>query len=125
MAQNPTYDTTSRSRNILIHPGETPDNKPGVHINQDTVVMYSPEGTRAVSVTREDGVSLAGPLTIQTMPDQCRFAGLWTIHPLTLTALPSTIYTPIPWLKQDIPRPSQTLVEGLTSVMSAITGIIG
>lgn len=116
---------SQQSRNILIHPGEEADDRPGLHINQDTAVLYSPEGTRAVSVTREDGVSILGPLTIQTMPEQVRFAGLWTVNPLVITSLPSTIYTPVPWLQQTPPKPSEAIVEGLIQVASAITGIVG
>lgn len=119
---NEIYDTRN-SKNILVHPGEDADNKPGLHINQDSTVIYSPEGTSTVSVNRDDGVVIGGPLSILTSPDQWRVAGLWKVNPLIMSSLPSTIYTPVPWMRQSVPRPPKALIEGIVGIATLMTGL--
>lgn len=112
-----------KNKNILIHPGKDATDVPVLHLNTDQMVMVNPEGDASVLISREDGVSIQGPLSVQTSPEQWRVAGLWKVNPLTLSSLPSTTYTPVPWLRQAPPKPPKSLIEGIVSISSLLAGL--
>lgn len=121
MAVKETYKTEGKKR--LIHAGDDPNGVAVVYLDENHVVMADPEGKSSVSVNKKFGVGIAGPLSIQGTPDQIRFAALWKLNPLLLTALPSTVYTPIPWLRPAVPQVPKDLVKGIVSMCKLLTAI--
>lgn len=113
------------NKNVLIHSGDSAEFSPGIYLNDTAAVMYAPAGTSSILLSDDGGISLMGSLAIQAMPEQVRFAGLWKINPLVITSLPSTLYTPIPWLKQSPPEPSKAISEGIALAISTINQGIG
>lgn len=122
MAKFTVYDTHT-NKNILIHPTDSAENVPGLFMDSGAAVLYSPEGTSSIMVSAEDGVSIMGPLAIQTTPEQIRIAGLWKVNPMIMTSLPSTLYTPIPWMRQSFPKPPKSMIEGIVSISSLLAGL--
>lgn len=112
----------ANSKNVLIHPGRTADDQPALYMDKDHAVIDAPDGRASVSVQREDGVSLAGPLSIQASPELIRVAGLWKVNPLIMSSMPSTVYTPVPWMRQSFPKTSKTLSEGIASLSKLLAG---
>lgn len=53
-------------------------------------------GPNSVSVTRDNGVFINGPVSFTSTVDSVKFAGTFRINPLAASGLPSTIVTPIP-----------------------------
>jgi hypothetical protein len=117
-----TYDT-GRKR-LLIHPGEDPTNKSAIYLDENSVVITDAENKHSIQVTRSDGIGFQGPLSIQTTPDQIRFAAMWKINPLVLTAIPSTVYTPIPWLRKAPLTVNKEMVKGIVSIAKLLTAIV-
>jgi len=112
--------STDRKR-LLIHPGDDPNNVAAIYIDENHVVLTDPENKVSISVNRKHGIGLQGPLSIQTSPDQIRFAALWKINPLVLTCIPSTVYTPIPWLRQSIPETPKEMVQGIVTMAKLLS----
>ena len=117
------YDTYN-DRQMLLFPGDDPTDTPGIHIGSDALVAYTPEGRGSIMLSKDNGVSIAGGLSLQTSPSQFRFAGLWKTNAVVTTCLPSTTYTPVPWLRQSMPKPPTKLVEGMVAVMALMAGIV-
>ena len=117
-----TYDT-GRKR-LLIHPGDDPFNKSAIYIDENTIALTDAENKHSIQITRANGIGLQGPLSIQTTPDQIRFAAMWKINPLVLTTIPSTVYTPIPWLRKAPLTANKEMVAGIVSIAKILTAII-
>lgn len=116
------YDTYN-DRQMLLYPGDDPDSAPGLYLATDSAVLYGPDGRGSVMVSKDNGVSIAGGLSLQTAPSQFRFAGLWKTNAVVTTCLPSTTYTPVPWLRQSMPKTPTALVEGMVAVMALMAGL--
>ena len=117
-----TYDT-GRKR-LLIHPGDDPKNKSAIYIDENSIVLTDATNQHSIQVTRGDGIGFQGPLSIQTTPDQIRFAAMWKINPLVLTTIPSTVYTPIPWLRKAPLTANKEMIAGIVSMSKLLTAII-
>jgi len=115
--------STDRKR-LLIHPGDDPNNVSALYIDENHIVMVDPESKFSISVNRKFGIGIQGPLSIQSSPEEVRFAGLWKINPLVLTCIPSTVYTPIPWLRQSTPETPKELVKGIVT-MAKMLAMVG
>lgn len=116
-----TYNT-DRKR-LLIHPGETPINNPAIYLDENNIALTDAANKSSILISKDFGIGLQGPISMQASPQQVRFAGLWKINPLVLTSLPSTIYTPIPWLRQSIPMPPKEMIKGIVVMASLLTVI--
>ena len=110
------YYKTREGKRLLLHAGKTATDKAFAWFSENTIVISDSSGEYGVMVSDLYGTSIAGPLSILASPDQIRIAGLWKVNPLVITSLPSTLYTPIPWLRQSIPSSSQELVNGLSDI---------
>lgn len=80
------------------------------------VIMAS--GPNSISVTRDAGNFINGPLSISSGLDSIKIGGIFRLNPLMATGLPSTMITPIPTLLIDIP------LKGLAS-FSGVAALVG
>jgi hypothetical protein len=117
-----TYNT-DRKR-LLIHPGQDPSEVPVIFLDENQVVITEGKNESSIMVAANYGLGFQGPISIQTSPDQIRFSALWKINPLVLSCLPSTSYTPIPWLKQSIPSPPKEMIRGIVSMAMLLTALM-
>lgn len=111
---------TRRGKRILLHAGKDATNKAFAFFDEDTIILADPTGQFGIAISKDFGTGIQGPLSLMMSPDEIRVAGLWKVNPLVLTALPSTIYTPIPWLRQSIPSSSKELVKGISNIIKLI-----
>jgi hypothetical protein len=116
------FDT--RGKRLLIHPGDDPDNKAAIYIDEDRIVMTDPTNKTSISVHRTNGIGLQGPLSIQGSPEQIRFSAMWKINPQVLAAIPSTVYTPTPWLRAAPITVNKQMVKGMMSMLKLLSAII-
>jgi hypothetical protein len=71
-----------------------------------------------ISVIGGKGTLIKGPVGFTASPSQIRIAGLWTLNDTILSGYPSTIMTPIPVAKFNIPF--ESISEFATSTALAI-----
>ena len=105
----------------LIYQGTTPEDKPRMGLTRESVYIANSTGSSGIAVTEKFGTGILGPVTFMQTPEEIRMAALWKINDTVLTALPSTIYTPIPMLKPSIP--TYGIQEMSTSVAIAMAGL--
>lgn len=113
------YSTKRKRR--LIHPGSDPNGVSAIYLDENQIVLTDALNESSITVNKSAGIGIQGPISVQTTPDQIRFAALWKINPLVTTSLPSSIYTPIPWLRQSIPQPPKELVQGIVTMASLLS----
>lgn len=111
------FYNTKTGKKLLLHAGLDAANRAFAYFDDESVTISDPTGTSSIRVAKDYGVSIQGPLSIIASPEQVRFATMWKINPLVLSALPSTVYTPIPWLRQSIPMSYKEAIKGLSDVM--------
>jgi hypothetical protein len=114
------YNTIG-TKNVLMHPGKSADDVPGLHINPQDAIVYSANGQSSIMIS-DDGVGIAGPLSIMSSPYEVRYAGMWKVNPLVISTLPSTVYTPVPWLKSSMPKPNKQIIQGIVMALSMLKG---
>ena len=73
-------------------------------------------GKNSVLTTKEDGTFVNGPLSLSSSPLDIRIGGIFKIHPLNLTGIPSTIITPIPLFSIRPPTGS----KGVSSIIKGL-----
>ena len=80
-------------------------------------------GPMSVTVDRENGLFLSGPVSFTSGINDIKFGGIFKFNPLMMSGLPSTIMTPIPTLIFDLPSTAKRMVSaGLMSKM--LSGIM-
>lgn len=114
------YYNTRLGKKVLLHAGRSAADKAFAFFDDETIVISDPTGNISIQIAKDFGIGIQGPLSLLQNPEEIRVAGLWTVNPLVISALPSTLYTPIPWLRRSIPMSSKELIKGLTEVSALI-----
>jgi len=70
---------------------------------------YDSAAPQGISVIGGVGTVIRGPLGFTGTPSDIRFAGIWKMNDVMLSAVPSTILTPVPVLRFSLP--SESLVQ--------------
>lgn len=116
------FYNTRAGKKLLLHAGKDATDRAFAYFDDNDIVLADPTGKIGIAIAKDFGIGIQGPLSLLQTPDEIRVAGMWKINPLVLSALPSTVYTPIPWLRQSTPSSSKELIEGLSEVASLIGG---
>ena len=74
-------------------------------------------GAMSITTQTKVGNFINGPLQVQSPPTMVRFGGIYKFNPMTLTALPSTIITPISTFIVDIPLKSGAHMSGISQMI--------
>lgn len=82
----------------------------------EAAMIGSPE--HAFYTSKEFGNIIKGPLSVTAAPQQIRIHGFWTLNPLLLSMVPSTIITPVPTLVFNPP------LGGLAKMEEAVSSMI-
>lgn len=114
------YNTDDKR--ILIHSGKDATDVPSIYVGEDSVAIDSPTGSNSIEIS-EMGTGFSGPMSIQATPEEIRFGGFWKINPMTVTAVPSSVYTPTPWVVKSPPKPPTEMIEGFVRVAALIAGL--
>ncbi len=88
----------------VIYAGDVWEGQPYVAV-QESSINISASKTAGIAMSDKFGVTLSGPISFSTMPDQILMGGgYWGLNPLLLSCIPSTTPTPIPTLVKTTPR---------------------
>lgn len=91
------------------------DSSTFVNIESSSIGLAS--GPMAISVDRELGVFVNGPVSISSPPSSIRIGGVFKFHPLTMTGIPSTIITPVPTFQIDVPMKNVGIMAAISSMV--------
>ncbi len=111
---------TRTGKKVLLHAGKDAANKAFAFFDDDAIVISDPSGNISIQVAKDFGVGIQGPLSLLQNPEEIRVASLWKVNPLVISALPSTLYTPVPWLRRSVPTSSKELTKGISAVLALI-----
>ncbi len=112
------YYNTRQGKKLLLHAGRDAANRAFAFFDDDTIVICDPTGNIGIQIAKDFGIGIQGPLSLLQNPEEIRVASLWKVNPLVISALPSTLYTPVPWLRRSIPTSSKELVNGISEVLA-------
>lgn len=88
----------------VVYAGDVWEGQPYVAVLENGINL-SASKTSGVALSDKFGVTLSGPISLSTMPDQIQIGGgYWSFNPLLLSCIPSTTPTPVPLLKKTVPR---------------------
>lgn len=95
------------------------DSTAGVVVSDSSVRITSNEDNGFIADER--GITLQGPVSIVSSPEQIRMGGLWTFNsPITLS-LPSTLATPNPVFNINPPTGQlKDLMKGASTMISLL-----
>jgi hypothetical protein len=102
-------DTDNRQDSKALQPkvlyaGDIWEGQPYVAV-QENSINVSASKTAGIVISDKFGVTLSGPISLSTMPDQIQIGGgYWGLNPLLLSCIPSTTPTPVPVLSKTTPR---------------------
>lgn len=74
-------------------------------------------GAMSVSTKTKVGTFINGPLSVSASPTLVRFGGIYKFNPMTLTALPSTIISPISTFIVDVPVKNAMHMTAISSMV--------
>lgn len=74
-------------------------------------------GPNSVTVTREGGNYIQGPVSFSSPVSNIKVAGVFRFNSLLSTGIPSTMITPIPVLKLDLPIAYAGQMVGVSAMM--------
>ena len=81
-------------------------------------------GSMSVSVHKDYGTFVNGPLSVSASPTSITFGGFYKFNPVALSGMPSTLITPVPTFEVTVPTKNIATQQILNSiVVSTITGI--
>lgn len=100
----------------------SPGSDSGIVVSENITRITTKE-ENSVEVA-EKGVTINGPVSFVSGPDQIRVGGLWTFNEATTMSLPSTLATPHPVLKINPPvRQIASLIKDAAVMMSLLAGV--
>lgn len=112
-------DPTSLQPKVL-YAGDMYEGQPYISVQEDSIIV-SASKTNGISMSDKFGVTIGGPLSFSTMPDQISLGGgYWRLNPLLLSCIPSTTPTPVPVLVKSTPR----LLSAKDDIDNAVSGLI-
>ena len=106
---------------MIIRP--SPTSTTLVDMTEDVTSVSA--GSMAVSVHKDYGTFINGPLSVSSPPTSITLGGFYKFNPTALSGMPSTLITPVPTFEVTVPVKNigvQTAIN--TAVLSSITGIM-
>lgn len=110
-----------RAKIFKANPGDAS----AIAIMPDSIDISVPDGgdvtTAGISVVAERGTIIKGDVGFTGTPDQIRMGFMWSMNPLILSGMPSTIISPIPMMKLSLPLEGIMEMALLPSVIAAMS----
>jgi len=126
MATNPLVVDTENQQDPkalqpkVIYAGDVWEGQPYIAV-QEEAINLTPSKTVGIAMSDKFGVTLSGPISFSTMPDQILMGGgYWGLNPLLLSCIPSTTPTPVPVLVKTTPR----LLKAQSDISDARNAVI-
>lgn len=117
---NQEFFNTRIGKKLLLHAGKDATNRAFALFDDESFRVADPTGKVSFMLSKDLGMALQGPISLIASPEEIRVAGLWKINPLVIAGLPSTVYTPVPWLRQSIPTSAAEVIKGLTDIATLL-----
>lgn len=89
----------------------------------DTNVRVDGNEDNYVAVDKR-GTTISGPVSFVAMPDQIRFAGLWTMNNVLRLSIPSTMATPSAVMTVDLPMRQLGSLMAEAGIMMGLCGML-
>lgn len=100
----------------------SPGAKAGVKVGDSNARVH---GTEDNYINCDDrGTTISGPVSFVAMPNQIRMGGLWTLNNIMSLSLPSTMATPSPVTKIDLPLKQTASLIQQSVVMMTLVGML-
>ena len=77
-------------------------------------------GPNSVSATRDAGVFINGPVSISSSISNIKVGGIFRFNTMLSTGIASTMTTPLPVLKLDLPIANVTTMATIAAVASSL-----
>lgn len=94
------------------------DSKSFFRYTDEMVEMSS--GQMGISTHEDSGNYIMGPTSFSSPPSSVRMGGIYKFNPLTMSGLPSTVITPIPVFKFDLPIKNISVIAKIASLAGSI-----
>ena len=105
---------------MIIRP--SPTSTTLVDMTEDVTSVSA--GSMAVSVHKDYGTFINGPLSVSSPPTSITLGGFYTFTPTALSGMPSTLITPVPTFEVTVPVKNIGIQTAINSVVvSSIMGI--
>ena len=106
---------------MLIRPSTTSSTL--IDMNEDLASVSA--GTMSMTVHKNYGSFINGPLSISSPPTSITIGGFYKFNPVALSGMPSTIVTPVPTFEVTVPTKNIAIQNTINSVVvSSITGLL-
>lgn len=91
-----------------------------VFAEPDAVGLVGNADVNMISTNEANMVN--GPLNIMAFPQDIRIGGLWTLNPILISTIPSTMATPVPTLV--FTNPGMEFMKDISSTLSVTASFI-
>ena len=97
-----------------------------IAVSPNLIDLSAPESADGepigISIVGGAGTVVRGPVGFTNRPGEIRIAGFWVLNDLLLSAIPSTIITPIPTMRFSPPLEAIAKYATNTAVLAAMLG---
>lgn len=97
---------------------ETPSSTSFVYVTEGTTQIAS--GANSVSATNDSGVFINGPVSMTSSIHNIKVGGIFRFNSMLSTGMSSTMVTPLPVLKLDLPLKNITSAIAIASLAKSI-----
>ena len=77
-------------------------------------------GANSVTVTRDSGVYINGPVSLSSPIDNVKISGIFKLNTILASCLPSTMITPMPTFVMDMPIKNLSSMAGIAAILKGI-----
>lgn len=111
---------TIRTNRVIKVLGGTKDS-PGFLATENSLHMVANDGNKGFNVIKDVGSFVNGPLVMDAHPESIKIWNVYRLNGDLTSTMPSTIITPIPMLKLDLPF---TGIKELKKILSDVKSLM-
>ena len=96
----------------------SPSSSTFLKLDEGSAILAS--GPISVSSVKDAGVFINGPVSISSGIHNFKMGGIYRFNPMLATGIPSTLATPMPVFKLDLPVPNMSQFIAIAGLASSI-----
>ena len=89
-------------------------------LNVETELTQISAGPNSITTTREAGNFIQGPVSFSSPIENMKVGGIFRFNSMLSTGIPSTMVTPMPVLKIDLPMKNIAQMIGVAAIAASI-----
>lgn len=97
---------------------DTPQSSSFVYVAEGMTQLAS--GPNSVTATNDSGVFVNGPLSISSSIHNIKVSGIFRFNSMLSTGISSTMVTPLPVLKLDLPIQNASTIASVAAIAESI-----